>query len=64
MVSVAAVDLCSGRRFERDAHVVMPAASTIKVLVSAALWSAVQRGELDPAGGCAWPTPPRPVAAA
>ena len=48
MVSVAAVDLCSGLRFERDAHVVMPAASTIKVLVSAALWSAVQRGELDP----------------
>jgi beta-lactamase class A len=48
VVSVAAVDLCSGLRFERDAHVVMPAASTIKVLVSAALWSAVQRGELDP----------------
>ena len=37
MVSVAAVDLGSGRRFERNARVVVPAASTIKVLVSAAL---------------------------
>jgi len=49
VVSVAAVDLRSGRRFERNAHAVLPAASTIKVLVSAALWSAAQRGELDPA---------------
>jgi beta-lactamase class A len=49
VVSVAAVDLGSGRRFERDAHAVLPAASTIKVLISAAFWSAAERGELDPA---------------
>ncbi len=49
MVSVAAVDLRSGRRFERNAHAVVPAASTIKVLVSAAFWCAAERGEVDPA---------------
>lgn len=48
MVSVAAVDLATGRRFEQHAHAVMPAASTIKVLVSAALWTAVERGAIDP----------------
>lgn len=47
MVSVAAVDLATGRRFERHADVVMPAASTIKVLVSAALWTAVERDGID-----------------
>jgi beta-lactamase class A len=49
VVSVAAVDLASGRRFERNAHVVVPAASTIKVLVSAAFWSEAERGAIDPA---------------
>lgn len=48
MISVAAVDLATGRRFERNAHAVMPAASTIKVLVSAALWTAVELGDIDP----------------
>jgi beta-lactamase class A len=48
VVSVAAVELRSGRRFERNAHAVLPAASTIKVLVSAALWTAIERGEIDP----------------
>jgi beta-lactamase class A len=48
VISVAAVDLATGRRFERNAHAVMPAASTIKVLVSAALWTAIERGDVDP----------------
>ena len=48
MIAVVAVDLGSGRRFERNARAVMPAASTIKVLVSAAFWSAAERGEIDP----------------
>jgi beta-lactamase class A len=48
VISVAAVDLATGRRFERNAHTVMPAASTIKVLVSAALWTTVERGDIDP----------------
>jgi beta-lactamase class A len=48
MLAVAALDLRTGRRYERDADVVLPAASTIKVLVSAAFWTAAERGELDP----------------
>jgi beta-lactamase class A len=48
VISVAAVDLATGRRFERNAQAVMPAASTIKMLVSAALWTAVERGDIDP----------------
>jgi len=48
LISVAAAELTAGRRYERDAHAVMPAASTIKVLVSAALWAAVERGVIDP----------------
>jgi len=48
VVSVAAVDLTSGRTFEHDAHAVMPAASTIKVLLSAALWTQVEWGGIDP----------------
>jgi beta-lactamase class A len=48
VIAVVAVDLRSGRRFERNAGAVMPAASTIKVLVSAAFWSAAERGEIDP----------------
>jgi beta-lactamase class A len=60
VVSVAAVDLVTGRRFERNAHAVMPAASTIKVLVSAALWSAVERGGIDPARRVAVAATPAP----
>jgi beta-lactamase class A len=48
VLAVAAVDVRSGRRHERDAHVTLPAASTIKVLVSAALWSQVCAGRIDP----------------
>lgn len=48
MVSVAAVDLITGRTFEQHAHADMPAASTIKVLISAALWTEVERGGIDP----------------
>ena len=48
MLAVAAVDVRSGRRHERDAHVPLPAASTIKVLISAALWSEVWAGRIDP----------------
>jgi beta-lactamase class A len=48
MIAVAAVDVASGRRHERDAHVPLPAASTIKVLVSAALWSGACAGRIDP----------------
>ncbi len=47
MVSVAAADLTSGRTFEQNAQAVMPAASTIKVLLSAALWSEVERGGIE-----------------
>ena len=48
MIAVAAADVRSGRRHERDAHVPLPAASTIKVLVSAALWSGACAGRIDP----------------
>jgi beta-lactamase class A len=48
VLAVAAVDLRSGRRHERDARVSLPAASTIKVLVSAALWSGACAGRIDP----------------
>jgi beta-lactamase class A len=48
VLAVAAVDVRSGRRHERDAHVPLPAASTIKVLISAALWSEVCAGRIDP----------------
>jgi beta-lactamase class A len=48
VIAVAAVDVRSGRRHERDAHVPLPAASTIKVLVSAALWSGACAGRIDP----------------
>jgi beta-lactamase class A len=48
VIAVAAVDVRSGRRHERNAHVPLPAASTIKVLVSAALWSGVCAGRIDP----------------
>jgi len=47
VLAVAAVDVRSGRRHERDAHVPLPAASTIKVLISAALWSEVCAGRID-----------------
>ncbi|MDX6592096.1 MAG: beta-lactamase class [Gaiellales bacterium] len=48
MISVCAIDLPSGRTIERDADVVLPAASTIKLLVSLALWRAVRAGRVDP----------------
>jgi beta-lactamase class A len=48
MIAVAAVDVRSGRRHERDAHIPLPAASTIKVLVSAAFWSGAGAGRIDP----------------
>jgi beta-lactamase class A len=60
VISVAAVDLATGRRFERNAHAVMPAASTIKVLVSAALWTAVEWGDIDPARRLAVSATPAP----
>jgi beta-lactamase class A len=47
VLAVAAVDVRSGRRHERDARVPLPAASTIKVLISAALWSEVCAGRID-----------------
>jgi beta-lactamase class A len=49
MIAVAALDLRTGRRHDRNADAVLPAASTIKVLVSAAFWIACGRGEIDPA---------------
>jgi beta-lactamase class A len=49
MIAVAALDLRTGRRDDRNAEAVMPAASTIKVLISAAFWTAAERAELDPA---------------
>ena len=47
LIAYAAIDLESGRRVERNADVVMPAASTVKVLISAAMWCAVEEGALD-----------------
>ena len=44
LIAYAAIDLGSGRRVERNADAVMPAASTVKVLISAALWCAVEEG--------------------
>jgi beta-lactamase class A len=60
MLAVAALDLASGRRYERNANAVVPAASTIKVLVSAAFWSAAERGELDPGARVAVSETPAP----
>jgi beta-lactamase class A len=60
VLAVAALDLRTGRRHERNADAVVPAASTIKVLVSAAFWTAAERGEVDPGGRIAVRGAPAP----
>jgi beta-lactamase class A len=49
VIAAAAMDVASGRLVERDGLRMLPAASTVKVLISVAFWRAVARGELDPA---------------
>ena len=47
MIAYVAKDLASGRRLATHEDVQMPAYSTIKVLLAAAFWRAVERGELS-----------------
>jgi beta-lactamase class A len=47
VIAYVAKDLASGRRLVAHEDVQMPAYSTIKVLLAAAFWRAVERGELD-----------------
>ena len=49
MIAYVAKDLASGRRLTAHEEVQMPAFSTIKVLLAAAFWRAVERGELSEA---------------
>jgi beta-lactamase class A len=60
VIAVAALDLRTGRRDDRNADAVMPAASTIKVLISAAFWTAAERAELDPSARVAVRATPAP----
>ena len=46
MIAYVAHDLRSGRRLAAHEHASLPAYSTIKVLLAAAFWRAVQQGEL------------------
>jgi beta-lactamase class A len=48
VIAGCAIDLRSGRTVSRNADVVVPAASTVKPLVSIALWRAVAAGTVDP----------------
>jgi beta-lactamase class A len=49
VIAFVAKDLASGRRLASCDEEQMPAFSTIKVLVAAAFWLAVQRGDIDEA---------------
>ena len=49
LIAWCAIDVRSGRTIGRNHTRVMPAASTIKVLISVALWEAVAAGALDSA---------------
>jgi beta-lactamase class A len=49
VIAYVAKDLASGRRLAAHEDVQMPAYSTIKVLLAAAFWRAVERGELNEA---------------
>jgi beta-lactamase class A len=46
LIAYCAVDLVDGRTAQRDGDAVLPSASTIKLLVSMALWRAVHAGTL------------------
>lgn len=48
MIATCAIDLRSGRTVGRNGDQVVPAASTVKPLVSIALWRAVATGTVDP----------------
>ena len=48
MIATCAIDLRGGRTVSRNADVVIPAASTVKPLISIALWRAVAEGRVDP----------------
>jgi beta-lactamase class A len=49
MIAYVAKDLATGARLKAHEEVQLPAYSTIKVLLAAAFWRAVERGELDEA---------------
>ena len=55
MIAYVAHDLHSGRRLAAHEHVPLPAYSTIKVLLAAAFWRAVQQGELSESRVFAFP---------
>ncbi len=46
MIAYCAKDLATGKTLSANADVVMPSWSTIKLLLAAAFWRAVERGEL------------------
>ena len=48
MIATCAIDLRTGRTVGRNADAVLPAASTVKPLVSIALWRAIAAGAVDP----------------
>ena len=48
MIATCAIDLRSGRTVGRNADAVVPAASTVKPLISIALWRAIAAGTVDP----------------
>jgi beta-lactamase class A len=48
VIASCAIDLRSRRTVSRNADVVVPAASTVKPLISIALWRAVAAGRVDP----------------
>ena len=48
MIATCAIDLRSGRTVGRNADAVVPAASTVKPLISIALWRAIEAGTVDP----------------
>jgi beta-lactamase class A len=48
VIATCAIDLRSGRTVGRKADAVVPAASTVKPLISIALWRAVAAGTVDP----------------
>ena len=60
MIAYCAIDGRDGRSAERNALEVVPSASTIKVLISLALWRAAEEGRIDPGERIEVATAPRP----
>lgn len=47
MIAWSAIDLASGRRAGQNGDAALPSASTIKLVISVALWSEIERGRLS-----------------